>query len=70
VVESILRAIFSEGREEEESSYNGVPENLRRFFDGKAQETCCSPAEQETCCEPSEKASCCSSTAPQACGCQ
>lgn len=51
-----------------------VPENLQRFFAGRAARaatspaTCCPPAAQATCCEAAEKATCC---APEAasCGC-
>ena len=50
------------------------PENLRRFFAGKAESepataaACCPPAELATCCAPEEKASCCAPTATT-CGC-
>ena len=52
-----------------------VPENLARYFAGKAQQdaqvaSCCSPAEQAACCEPSQKAACCGDTASESCGCR
>jgi hypothetical protein len=55
-----------------------VPENLQRFFAGKAQvlsaqeapAACCSASEQASCCEPEEKASCCGDTAAGGCGCR
>ncbi|HET6466334.1 MAG TPA: DUF2703 domain-containing protein [Nitrospiria bacterium] len=50
-----------------------VPENLRRFFSGKAaikQSSCCPPAEQTDCCEASEKAACCEISDSNACGCK
>lgn len=67
VVEALLRQILGGDTEvaPEPPDYEGVPENLRRFFAGKiAKElgearSCCSPAELETCCKPAEKASCC-----------
>jgi hypothetical protein len=51
-----------------------VPENLRRFFAGKAASSdksaaaCCPPTEQADCCAPAEKASCCAPTTTT-CGC-
>ncbi len=51
-----------------------VPENLRRFFAGKAERepatagACCPPAELATCCAPEAKASCCAPAATS-CGC-
>lgn len=53
-----------------------VPENLRRFFAGKAQAAasaavaCCSITEQATCCEPTEKAACCGTASAAVCGCR
>jgi hypothetical protein len=52
-----------------------LPENLARYFAGKAHlvaETpgCCSPAEQASCCQPSAKADCCGDAASGGCGCQ
>ena len=58
-----------------------VPENLTRFFSGKAAKaapvsSCCSPKEQTTCCAPTEKAACCgpspstSATGTASCGCK
>ncbi len=52
-----------------------LPENLRRFFAGRAALAaaapagCCPPAERATCCAPEEKASCCSDTGSD-CGCR
>lgn len=51
-----------------------VPENLRRFFAGRAAKAaeaagaCCPPAALETCCAPEEKSSCCAPAATS-CGC-
>jgi hypothetical protein len=55
-----------------------VPENLQRFFAGKAQllntqeapAACCSASEQASCCAAEEKASCCGDTAAGGCGCR
>ena len=55
-----------------------VPENLRRFFAGKAAKAstskpaaaaaCCPPSELATCCAPEAKAGCCAPAA-STCGC-
>src|SRR4029434_5215208 len=53
-----------------------VPENLQRFFAGKARQPvsealpCCPPVEQTSCCVPSAKALCCGTSAPESCGCR
>jgi hypothetical protein len=53
-----------------------VPEDLRRFFAGKAAMTatkassCCPPTEQSGCCPPSEKEACCGASDSNACGCR
>jgi hypothetical protein len=55
-----------------------VPENLQRFFAGKAQvlsaqeapAACCSASEQASCCAAEEKASCCGDSAAGGCGCR
>ncbi len=77
VVESVLREVLGESSRSAAPApnYQGVPDNLRRFFDTKLGkpvdgEACCSPAEQEGCCEPAEKSACCDETEPQSCGCQ
>lgn len=72
VVESLLRAFSGESEAAGIAAGSGdVPENLRRFFEGrKAAAACCTPAEQETCCVPNEKSGCCDSAAPVACGCR
>jgi hypothetical protein len=78
IVEAILRAIFNGDREPEPTSnasgYGGVPDNLKRFFNGKlhkqtAENDCCAPAVRESCCEPSEKLSCCGPSETETCGC-
>lgn len=79
VVGAILQEVFRSSTQSPggPASYNDVPDNLQRFFAGKAQQTvtapasCCSAAEQESCCEPSAKAGCCSEVATTgSCGCQ
>jgi hypothetical protein len=74
IVEAILEQAFeSERPMAQASSTYDVPENLKRFFAGAAQDAsaCCSPAEQGACCEPVEKVACCGAAgATQVCGCQ
>jgi hypothetical protein len=76
IVDAILRAVYG-GAEQEVAwpSVAGVPENLERFFAGKAQvvantASCCAASEQVACCEPSQKASCCGEASAGGCGCQ
>jgi hypothetical protein len=57
-----------------------LPENLERFFAGKAaalaapaaaeRSGCCSPAEQSSCCEAEDKAECCGTATGTGCGCR
>jgi Domain of unknown function (DUF2703) len=78
IVEALLREIVSSDIQATAQSpvYEGVPENLRRFFTSKfgqgptVLEVCCPPAEQEGCCEPDKKAVCCDTTEHGACGCR
>ncbi len=77
VVEAILTAIFGGDRRSagEASGYDGVPENLKRFFNARsrkqtAENVCCAPAVQESCCEPSEKSLCCETSETETCGCR
>ena len=76
IVDAILRAVYG-GAEQAVAlpSVVGVPENLARFFAGKAHQaaeaaSCCAPSEQVACCEPSQKASCCGEASSGGCGCQ
>jgi hypothetical protein len=76
IVDAILHAVYA-GKEQSAApaaKAAEVPENVMRFFAGKAQKAgaagCCSQAEQTTCCEPSEKASCCGNVAEGGCSCQ
>lgn len=76
VVEALLREIAGAPAAAAAADATGfeVPENLRRFFAGKAERehatagACCPPAELATCCAPEEKASCCAPAA-SSCGC-
>ncbi|MBI3596053.1 MAG: DUF2703 domain-containing protein [Nitrospirae bacterium] len=77
IVDAILREIYR-GTPPEEPSLQSreVPENLRRFFAGKATKTatkessCCPPTDQTACCAASEKAACCQASDSDACGCK
>ncbi len=78
IVDAILRQVYAAEPQSapEPITFEDVPEDLRRFFAGKAQQkateesSCCSAIEQASCCEPTEKASCCSSPDSGSCGCK
>lgn len=79
IVESLMEEIFgghASPAREETQTYKKVPENLLRFFAGKAEREykqvseCCVAEEQESCCEPSEKETCCQTEEPSTCGCR
>jgi len=76
IVDAILRAVFGGAEQAFGVPEVGVvPENLARFFAGKAQlvantASCCASSEQVACCEPSQKASCCGEATSGSCGCQ
>jgi hypothetical protein len=77
IVDAILREVYSSASSEERpvrpSESREVPENLRRFFSGKAgmkHSSCCPPAEQTDCCAASEKAACCGTSGSKGCGCK
>jgi hypothetical protein len=77
VVEALLYEINDSARAAGgASAFEGVPENLRRFFRSKAamrrseSQSCCPSAEQETCCAPDEKGGCCDAEEPARCGCR
>lgn len=65
IVEALLRAIGGDKTEGGTPAYEGVPENLRRFFAAKAAkqpvgtESCCPSTDREACCAPGGKAVCC-----------
>lgn len=78
IVDAILREAYAGQPQSapQRVPFEDVPENLTRFFAGKAQQkateesSCCSAVEQGSCCEPTEKASCCSSPDSGSCGCK
>lgn len=82
IVDALLREVYSGAQPlGAPPAIGDVPENLTRFFSGKAAKaapvsSCCSPKEQTTCCAPTEKAACCgpspstSSPGTASCGCK
>jgi hypothetical protein len=75
IVDAILREVYGAGERSLAPIPGALPENLERFFAGKAQlaadeASCCSTSEQAACCEPSQKASCCGDGLSGSCGCQ
>jgi hypothetical protein len=77
IIDAILREVYSAPLSQEPlerpRKSREVPENLRRFFSGKAatkQSSCCPPAEQADCCAASEKAACCGASDSKGCGCK
>lgn len=75
IVDAILREAYGAGERSLAPVPGALPENLERFFAGKAQlaadeASCCSKSEQAACCEPSQKASCCGDGLSGSCGCQ
>ena len=78
IVEAILREVYGgPQRFSVESMPPGdLPENLNRFFVGKARKeaaagsACCPPDKEASCCEPSEKTACCGTSDDVSCGCR
>ncbi|MGH3092666.1 MAG: DUF2703 domain-containing protein [Gaiellaceae bacterium] len=81
IVDAIQRAVYGWGtmEDEPEAAPYELPENLERFFAGKAaavtaaapaQAECCQQAEQSSCCDPRDKAECCGAPSGEACGCR
>lgn len=84
IVEAILGHLYGRAAERCQARPEPyvLPDNLARFFAGKAAPTsneagseaaeggCCSPSEQETCCEPAAKESCCGGSTSGGCGCR
>jgi hypothetical protein len=76
IIESVLRAVLAaDDRPPRPAATDPeVPDNLRRFFQGKAARPpaapCCSPAERATCCDADRKEGCCHDSEPTACGCR
>jgi hypothetical protein len=81
IVDAILREVYGGVvvEPEPEAEPYELPENLERFFAGKAlaqtaeapeERDCCPPAEQRSCCEPEDKAACCGASSGEGCGCR
>ena len=75
IMEAVLLEILTaDGRPHRPASTDReVPENLRRFFQGKVARpaaSCCSAAERGTCCDADQKEGCCHDSQPAACGCR
>ena len=79
IIDAILREVYGHMPAQESSAQpREVPEDLRRFFKGKAakegsaaaeESPCCPPAEQAVCCEASDKPACCGTPHTKSCGC-
>ena len=80
IIDAILREVYGHIPAQEPSVQpREVPEDLRRFFTGRAakrastaveESPCCPPAEKEVCCVRSDKAACCGTPHSKACGCE
>jgi len=81
ILDAILREVYAGAIVEHatEAEAYQLPENLDRYFAGKAATEvteglvgagCCPPAEQRACCEPEDKAECCGAASGEACGCR
>jgi Domain of unknown function (DUF2703) len=77
ILDAILREVYGGSaveRARDPQPYE-LPENLERFFAGKAavvpvDAACCSPAEQSSCCEAEDKVDCCGTATGIGCGCR
>ena len=72
IVDAIERELYAEPVVERGPAAEAyrLPENLERFFAGKAAVACCPPAEQSSCCAPEDKAECCGDSTEGGCGCR
>ena len=78
IVDAILGHVYggAPGRAAPEPEAYELPENLARFFSGKAaaaalkELACCPPAEQQSCCDADVKADCCDAAPGEGCGCR
>ncbi|MBI3812086.1 MAG: DUF2703 domain-containing protein [Nitrospirae bacterium] len=80
IVDAILREVYGVASSQKPPArphkLRNVPDDLRRFFSGKAAMTatkkssCCPPTEQADCCPPSEKETCCGASDSKGCGCR
>ena len=77
IMDAILRAVYGGSQQtvQELPSFKGVPDDLKRFFSGKAKQrgvdatSCCRPEVYNSCCGPIEKAVCCGSSESGQCAC-
>lgn len=76
IVDAILEHVYSgpSPRARGEAQSYELPENLARFFSGKAasaeERACCPPAEQQSCCDADAKDGCCDAAPGEGCGCR
>lgn len=77
IVDAILREVYAPPTVEQATNTQpySLPENLNRFFAGKAAAArlgaaCCSAEEQRSCCAPVDKAEGCGSSTAGGCGCR
>jgi hypothetical protein len=76
IVDAILEHVYSgpSPRARGEAQSYELPENLARFFSGKAasaeERACCPPAEQQACCDANAKDGCCDAAPGEGCGCR
>lgn len=75
IVDAILQAVYGHRKPMIQKPFEGVPDDLKRFFSGKSGQKnsgsapCCPPGDQEACCEPAEKTVCCETAESGRCGC-
>jgi hypothetical protein len=76
IVDAILEHVYSgrSARARVAAQSYELPENLARFFSGKAasaeERACCPPAEQQACCDANAKDGCCDAAPGEGCGCR
>jgi hypothetical protein len=76
IVDAILEHVYAgpSPRARGEAPSYELPENLARFFSGKAasaeERACCPPAEQQSCCDADAKDGCCDAAPGEGCGCR
>jgi hypothetical protein len=77
IVDAMLRAVYAGEAVEHAADMQpyALPENLERFFAGKAavgsrKAACCPVDEQRSCCGPMEKAKCGDAASGGGCGCR
>jgi hypothetical protein len=76
IVDAILEHVYSgpSPRARVVAQSYELPENLARFFSGKAasaqERACCPPAEQQSCCDADAKDGCCDAAPGEGCGCR